>query len=211
MNIKILIADQLPIVRSGIINELNQHSDFEIVGEAIEGNETYFLVNKLKPDILLMDITMPGMKAVDIIRKIREKELTIRIIVITSLCDEKTIMELLQVGIDGYLLKNEDPSIISEAIYKVYGGDAYLSQIILSIVVEKAYQYITIEKKRLTDREKKVLDLLCLAKTNKEIADEIHISKRTVEFHVSNVLKKLGVRTRVEAIILTKNNREHES
>jgi len=211
MNIKILIADQLPIVRSGIINELNQHSDFEIVGEAIEGNETYFLVNKLKPDILLMDITMPGMKAVDIIRKIREKELTIRIIVITSLCDEKTIMELLQVGIDGYLLKDEDPSIISEAIYKVYGGDACLSQIILSIVVEKAYQYITIEKKRLTDREKKVLDLLCLAKTNKEIADEIHISKRTVEFHVSNVLKKLGVRTRVEAIILTNNNREHES
>jgi DNA-binding NarL/FixJ family response regulator len=202
MNIKILIADQLPIIRSGIKNELNKHTDFEIVGEATEGNETYFLINSLKPDVVLLDISMPGMKVVDIIRETRKRKLNFKVIIITSLCDEQNITELLQIGIDGYLLKDEKICVISDAIYKICNGNTYFSQNVLSIIVEKACQYDSNSKWKLTAREINVLDLMCSGKTNKEIAKDINTSKRTVEFHVSNILRKLGVRNRIEAIII---------
>jgi len=207
MATRIIIADDHPIVRSGIRTELKQHSEFELVGEATDGNKTLSLIQEIQPDLLILDINMPGIKAIEIIRQIKAQMLGCRILVLTAYGDAGTVLTMLKAGVDGYLLKEEDPQIISEAVHAVMNGKTWLSQSVLSIIVKKAGEIESSpEDRTLTMREKEVLALMNEGKKNREIAGLIHTSERTVEFHVSNIIRKMGVKSRLEAILQSNDN-----
>jgi DNA-binding NarL/FixJ family response regulator len=213
MSIRVLIADDHPIVRSGIRNELQQYPDLLVVGEAIDGNQTCTMVMEHRPDVLLLDINMPGMRAIDIVREIKNQKVDCRVIILTAYRDSAIVMGMLKAGVNAYLLKDEDPQIINEAIRKVMEGKVWLSQSVISTVINTAKEPTQPDQadNELTLREKEVLELICDGKKNKEISALICTSERTVEFHVSNILKKMGAKTRVEAILLAQKKGNIES
>lgn len=204
--IRVVIADDHPLVRSGIRSELARHPDeFNVVGEAVNGDETLELVQEIQPDILLLDIQMPGRAAIEVLREVKGKDSICRVIILTAYGDTATILGMVRAGADGYLLKDDDPMVLAEAIRAVAGGRVWLS----SAVSEKIASLIAGKPKpalgeKLTKRELDVLYLLAEGSTNKEIAAALHTSERTIEFHVSNILGKLGVKGRWEAVNLAR-------
>lgn len=205
--IRVLIADDHPIVRSGVRNELAYYGGFEVVGEALDGDQALRLAQELEPDVLMLDVNMPGMKAIQVLRTLKEASHGIRILVLTAYNDPGTVIGLLKAGADGYLLKDEDPALISEAVRAVSKGETWLSPTIPEEVVAivRESQGTSIGE-ALTDRELEVLRFLEEARTNKEIALALQTSERTVEFHVSNILAKLGVKSRLEAALWAKEH-----
>lgn len=201
MTVHILIADDHPIVRSGIENELAQQPDFEVVGEALNGDEALRKTLKLEPNILLLDARMPGMRSGEILRRIKENQESCRVLILTAYNDTATVLGLLRAGADGYLLKDEETAVIVDAIRSVLKGERWLS----STVAEKVSQAVEEENKlmgkQLTNREMQVISYIVGGHTNKKISEELGISERTVEFHVSNIIKKLGVKSRVDVAV----------
>lgn len=207
MPIQVVIADDHPIVRSGIRSELARHPDFEVVGEALNGDEALQLTLELNPDVLLLDVNMPGLKAVNVVEELKSRPIPCKVLVLTAYGDTATILGMLKVGVDGYLLKDEDPFIIPEAIRGVLDGKTWLSHTVSEKLVSIAQgKAETIGGVELTRREREVLRLLSQGSTNKEIAMHLQTSERTVEFHVGNILDKLGVKCRLEAAVWAKAN-----
>lgn len=207
MPIQVVIADDHPIVRSGIRSELARHPDFEVVGEALNGDEALQLTLELNPDVLLLDVNMPGLKAVKVVEELKSRPILCKVLVLTAYGDTATILGMLKVGVDGYLLKDEDPFIIPEAIRGVLDGKTWLSHTVSEKLVSIAQgKAETIGGVELTRREREVLRLLSQGSTNKEIAMYLQTSERTVEFHVGNILDKLGVKCRLEAAVWAKAN-----
>ena len=197
--IRVLIADDHPIVRSGVRNELAYAGGFEVVGEALDGDQALHLAQELEPDVLILDVNMPGVKAIQVLRILKEASPEIRILVLTAYNDPGTVIGLLKAGADGYLLKDEDPAFIPEAVRSVSIGETWLSPTIPEQVAAILHENQgTSLGEALTDRELEVLRFLEEARANKEIALALQTSERTVEFHVSNILSKLGVQSRLE-------------
>jgi DNA-binding NarL/FixJ family response regulator len=202
MKIRIVIADDHAIVRSGIRNELKRHSDFEVAGEAMNGDDAIRLVYELKPDILLLDINMPGRKVIDIVQEIKNQTDLCRILVLSAHGDIPTIIGMLKAGVNGYILKDEDPEVLSEAIHSILLGDTWLSP----GVSDRLFTIINNidginDNKTFTKRELEVLGKIASGNTNREIAGGLHMSERTVEFHIGNILKKFGAKSRLEAVL----------
>jgi DNA-binding NarL/FixJ family response regulator len=202
MKIRIVIADDHAIVRSGIRNELKRHSDFEVAGEAMNGDDAIRLVYELKPDILLLDINMPGRKVIDIVQEIKNQTDLCRILVLSAHGDIPTIIGMLKAGVNGYILKDEDPEVLSEAIHSILMGDTWLSP----GVSDRLFTIINNidginDNKTFTKRELEVLGKIASGNTNREIAGGLHMSERTVEFHIGNILKKFGAKSRLEAVL----------
>ena len=205
--IRVLIADDHPIVRSGVRNELDYAAGFDVVGEALDGDQALRLAQELEPDVLMLDVNMPGAKAIQVLRTLKETSQGIRILIMTAYNDPGTVIGLLKAGADGYLLKDEDPALIPGAVRAVSNGETWLSPAIPEDVVTVVQESQgTLFGEALTDREMEVLRLLEEAHTNKEIALALQTSERTVEFHVSNILAKLGVKSRLEAALWAKEH-----
>lgn len=201
MTVRILIADDHPIVRSGIENELTQQSDFEVVGEALNGDEALRKTIDLEPDILLLDARMPGTRSGEILRKIKERQRGCRVLILTAYNDTATVLGLLRAGADGYLLKDEETSVIVDAIRSVLKGERWLSPTVAKKVSRAVEEENKLMGKQLTSREMKVIANIVKGHTNKKISEELGVSERTVEFHVSNIVKKLGVKSRVDVAV----------
>lgn len=207
MSVKVIIADDHALVRSGIRGELSRHLGIDVVAEATNGDETWELTKKHHPDVLLLDINMPGMKAFHIIRALKAEDAPPKILVLTAYGDTTTILGILKAGADGYLLKEEDPALISEAIYNLSNGETWLSQVVSEKVLEVSGGKLKVVRgNELTSREREVLQMMARGDTNKKIAISLQTSVRTVEFHVSNILEKLGVEGRVEAVVWAKEH-----
>lgn len=207
MSIKVIIADDHPLVRSGIRGELSRHPEIELVGEATNGDEAWELAQELRPDVLLLDVNMPGMKAYHVIRNLKAGSETSKILVLTAYGDTTTVLGILKAGADGYLLKDEDPAMIPVAIRTILAGETFLSKAVSEKMLEIARGKP--EKtlgKELTLREQEVLQLIVKGDTNKEIAHLLQTSERTVEFHVGNILEKIGVKGRLDAAIWAKEH-----
>ena len=205
--VRIVIADDHPIVRSGIRAELSRHPDLEVVGEALNGDEALRLAREVRPDVLLLDINMPGLRAIKVLGEVKGEAYTCRVLVLTAYGDTATVLGMIQAGADGYLLKGEESSAIPEAIRAILAGETWLSR----SVSRQLVSIVRGEKNaklgaQLTEREKEVLKLLGEGGTNKEIAAVLHTSERTIEFHMSNILEKLGVKSRVEAVLWAKEH-----
>ena len=204
MTVRIVLADDHPIVREGLRTVLETQTDFEVVAEAANGEEAIQLVAKLHPDILLLDLEMPLVDGVEAIRRLHTtlvRALLPRIIVFTAFDNDERIIHAIQAGADGYLLKGAPRDDIFHAIRVTLGGGSLLQPIVASKLLHHVGQQNG-PTEALTERELEVLHLLAQGMPNKEIAGKLVISERTAKFHVSSIMSKLGATNRTEAVSL---------
>ena len=194
--IRILIADDHPLFRMGVRQELESCPDFELVGETGNGNDALNLIMKLNPDIAILDFQMSGFNGIEVVSKLREKKIGTQVILLTMHNEQKIFLKALHEGVKGYVLKDDAVLDIIDAVYNVVSGKTFISKSLSGILVEKLTNHTMNNKignliNRLTDSEKKILSLVAELKSNNEIAEELFLSKRTVENHKVIISHKL--------------------
>ena len=199
--IRVMIVDDHAVVRGGLSKFLMVNPDLELVGEAESGEEAIILAQRLRPDVVLMDLKMGGMDGVTATRQVREKCPGCRVIVLTSFAEDNMVQGALQAGAIGYLLKNVTVAELAAAIRSAYAGRMTLSSEATEVLVHSTTQPV-VKGDELTDREREVLGLLVEGLSNQEIADKLFLGIGTVKFHVRNIYSKLGVDNRVAAVTL---------
>jgi len=199
--IRILLADDHPVVRDGIRNRLEREEDFSVVGEAANGEETIRQVRRTRPDVVLLDVAMPGPGAVPVMEALRQAVPSAKVLVLSAFDDDEYVFGMLTAGATGYALKDERLSTIVEAVRAVSRGETWLSPRVAAKVTRRAVGDEKAEDNPLTDREQEVLRLMTQGKENSEIAAELVITERTVKFHVGNIYAKLGVTSRTAAVV----------
>ncbi|MDA8354475.1 MAG: response regulator transcription factor [Firmicutes bacterium] len=205
MPINVILVDDHAVLRDGLSNIISLEEDMEVVGQANSGAEALQMIDELNPDVVLMDINMPGMSGVEAIRRIRSKNTKVAVLVLTMFDRDEYLYESIRAGATGYLLKDAPSGDVIEAIRSTYRGESTLHP----IMARKLLDNISGGKKTdrgssedsLTPRELDVLNLMVKGLSNKEIAEQLFISDKTVKIHVSNILKKLRVKSRSQAII----------
>lgn len=203
---KVFLCDDHRLFREGLRKILELESDIKIVGEASDGEEAIKMIKKTRPDIVIMDIGMPGMDGVSATYKIRKEGPRINIIILTVYQDEPHIFEAIKAGAIGYLLKDISSDELIEAIRRVYKGEALIQP---SIAPKLLKEFTVLSKKKadgqtyigLTERENEILKLITLGNSNKEIASKLYISEKTVKNHISNIFQKLHVNSRTQAAL----------
>ena len=205
--IRLVVADDHPVVRDGLVTILSTQPDFEVVGEAATGIETIEQVSRLKPDVLLLDLEMPQLDGVAVLRQLRERKMEVQTIVFTAFDTDERILEAVRAGVQGYLLKGAERQELFNAIRVVYAGGSLLQPVVASKLMRHVSQVkpATTEVEALTPREIEVLNLLAQGLQNKEIANALVISERTVKYHVSSIMSKLGAGNRTEAVAIAAN------
>lgn len=200
----IILAEDHQIVRQGLRKLLEEERDLRVVGETGDGLEAAQLVEKLRPDILVVDMVMPGLNGLDVIRNVRQRSPQTRIIVLSMHANEGYVVEALRLGASGYLLKESSSNELIRAVQAVMAGNRYLTTSLaeraLDAYVEKMGQPTTDSYEMLTERERQVLQLVAEGNSNAEIAERLSIGVRTVETHRSNLLHKLGIKSQNELI-----------
>ncbi|NLO81816.1 MAG: response regulator transcription factor [Clostridiales bacterium] len=211
--IRVLIADDHSLIRKGLEQVLELEDDIEVIGEASNGKEVVEKTMELKPDVVLMDINMPVQNGIYAIREIKEKGCRAKIIILTIHDDREYLLEAIRMGAEGYIMKDADVDHLIKAIRDVYRGETYiqpnLSSELIKDIGKVTYRSLKrqFEENNLTPREIEVLMLIADGKNNKEIADELFISEKTVKNHVSNIFRKIDVSDRTQAAIYVfKNN-----
>jgi DNA-binding NarL/FixJ family response regulator len=201
--IRVILADDHPVTRGGIRNLLERAPDIAVIGEANDGAEALRLVQELNPDVLLLDMEMPGFKGVEVAQQLQAAQSPVRILALSAYNDKQYILELLASGASGYLIKEEVPETIIEAVRGVARGEqGWVSRRVAAQMVNWTREEEgTPEKMGLTEREMSVLRLVATGKTNQEIGLALGISEKTVEKHLEGVFGKLGVASRVEAAV----------
>lgn len=199
--IRVMVADDHPIVRRGIANELSQHGDMEVLAEGGNGSDVLQSLRAQPIDVLVMDINMPGIRAVDVLYALSAFPSPPQTLILTAHNDPEHILAMLRAGAKGYMLKDELPETIITAVRAVFRGETWLSASLLSSMI----MYTTntpaeTSSPALSDREAEVLSLLVEGRDNREIGSALCISERTVRFHLRNIYDKVGVRGRGEAI-----------
>jgi DNA-binding NarL/FixJ family response regulator len=202
--IKLLIADDHPVVREGLISMISREPDFKVVAEANNGLEAVEKARQYKPDVILMDLRMPEMDGVEAIRQIAEAEPETKFIILTTFSDDEYIFKGIEVGARAYLLKDAPREELFKAIRAVYRGESLIQPVVASKVLSRFAELSrqTQAPEVLTDREVQVLILIAKGSANKEIAEELHISNSTVKTHIASIFQKLGTNDRTEAVTM---------
>jgi DNA-binding NarL/FixJ family response regulator len=203
---RVLIADDHPLIRSGLRALLGREKEFEVVGEAADGYQALELVEQLKPDVVMLDVSMPRLNGIDVAKKISETTPSTRVIIVSIHSDEGYVLRALKAGAKGYLLKASPEGDILNAVRAVAAGQAYLSPEMSRLLVE---EYVREMRHRgvedsydlLSIREKEILQLLASGRSNRDIAEMIHVSVATVETHRTNIFQKLGIHSLPELIL----------
>ncbi|HWF24665.1 MAG TPA: response regulator transcription factor [Solirubrobacteraceae bacterium] len=201
--IRVLLVDDHAVVREGLRTFLQLQDGIEIVGEAADGEEAVREAERLHPDVILMDLVMPKLDGVGAMRELRRRLPGSRVIVLTSFAQDDRLLPAIQAGAAGYLLKNVEPAELARAVKEAHAGGTLLDPRIASRLVEAIAQPPGEEPhERLTAREREVLALIALGRSNKRIALELGIAEKTVKTHVGHLLAKLGVPDRTGAALL---------
>lgn len=204
MNIRVVVADDQDLVRTGLVMILDAQPDLEVVGEAADGLAALDLATRLKPDVLLVDIRMPGLDGVEVTRRLAGPDVTnpMAVVVITTFDLDEYVLGALRAGARGFLLKDAGPDLLVQAIHAAANGDALIAPNItrrlLSTFADQAPAVPTQPIDPLTEREEEVLALVARGRTNAEIADELFIGMSTVKTHVASLMTKISARNRVE-------------
>ena len=197
--IRILVADDHPMLREGLVAVLGTQPDFEVVGEAADGSEAVRLAETLRPDVILLDLEMPGVDGVAALERLRDAGSTSRAIVFTAYDTDQRILGALRAGARGYLLKGASRTEIFEAIRTVHAGGSLLEPGVTTRLLDQLRENREL-REPLTPRELEVLVLISEGLHNSEIAGRLFVTERTVKFHVSSILAKLGADNRTEAV-----------
>ncbi len=199
--VKILLADDHPLIRTGLRSTLEQEADLSVVGEATNGSETQQLCQELAPDILLLDLGMPGPPATVTVNSILELCPQVKIIMLTAYDDEVYVHNLVGLGVSGYILKDEAPETLVRAIRVAMEGDTWFSRRVINILAKPVAGLSNSEKiDDLTDREQEVLSLIAKGYGNSQIAETLSVAEGTVKNHVVNIYQKLDLHSRAEAV-----------
>lgn len=201
--ISVLLVDDHQVVRQGLRDFLELQDDIEVVGEAGSGEEGVQLAREFLPDVVLMDLVMPGIDGVEATRRVKEVSPSTRIIVLTSFADDNKVFPAIKAGAISYLLKDVSPEDLAHAIRAAQRNEAVLHPEVAAKLMQEFSTPRTTETplEHLTDREMDVLRLIARGRSNKEIADTLIISEKTVKTHVSNILSKLHLADRTQAAI----------
>jgi DNA-binding NarL/FixJ family response regulator len=207
MTIRVVIVDDQELVRVGFRMILEAEEGIEVIGEANDGEEAVVVVRQLRPDVVLMDIQMPRTDGLEATRRIVEDTgLNSRVVILTTFERDDYVFEALRSGASGFLLKNAPPEELVHAVRVVDAGEALLAPSVTRRVIEEharrqAPPSHEVDLGRLTERETEVLRLLATGKSNVELADHLHVGEGTIKTHVSNLLTKLGLRDRMQAVV----------
>lgn len=202
MMIKVLFVDDHEMVRIGVSAYLSAQSDIEVIGEADNGLKAVELAMELRPDIILMDLVMPEMDGIEATKRIIEKWPEAKIIIVTSFLDDEKVYPALEAGATSYMLKTSKAGEIARAVRSTFQGQSVLEPEVTGKMMEKLRRpKVTQLHDQLTNREMEILMLMTQGKTNQEIADELYIALKTAKVHVSNILSKLAVQDRTQAVI----------
>jgi two-component system, NarL family, response regulator LiaR len=203
--IRVLLVDDHAVVREGLRNFLALQDGLEIVGEAGDGTEAIEQAQNLEPDVILMDLVMPGLDGIGAMRQLRVRAPGSRVIVLTSFLEDERVLPAIQAGAAGYLLKNVAPAELARAIRAAHAGEAIIDPTaaarLVHAIADDARPRVE-PPERLTRRERDVLELIARGQSNKRIALELGISEKTVKTHVGHLLAKLGVTDRTQAALL---------
>jgi two-component system response regulator DegU len=205
--IRIVIADDHALVREGTARILAQYPDFEIVGRAGNGLQALEMVQELKPDLLMSDIRMPDMNAIEMMRRLKESHHPVKVMILSAYDDDDYVVSLLQLGVSAYLLKTVDLGELAEAIRVVYLGQVVIDPTISSKIVRglAASGAALHNLDSLTRREADILKLAAAGKDNRQIGEALALSVRTIEGHLGHIYAKLSVSTRQEAIRIARS------
>ncbi len=205
---RILVADDHPLVREALVRVFSSQRDMEVVGEAADGEEAVEFANRLKPDVLVMDIMMPKIDGLEASRRIKQLVPNVAILILTAYDDDSYVLGLLEAGAAGYLMKSARGQDLVEAVRSIRSGESVLHPKIIEKLLRRAVTGpAKVEQQKLklieplTPREKEMLRLVAAGMSNKEIADKLCLSLRTVKAHLSNIFNKMNVASRSEALI----------
>ena len=198
--IRILLADDHTIVRQGLKLILSSQSDFEVIGEAANGREVVELAEKLRPDIVLLDVAMPELNGIEATRRMMEQNGRIRILVLSMHKESVYVREILKAGARGYLLKDVIDTELLNAVRSVARGDGYVSPAVSGALLSDYRQNVTDPADLLTNREREVLQLIAEGKTNKEVATKLNLSVYTVDSHRGKIMEKLNLHSTGELV-----------
>ncbi|NLK77905.1 MAG: response regulator transcription factor [Clostridiales bacterium] len=208
MAVEVIIADDHSMVREGLKQLLELDGDIVVIGEASDGVECLDLLEKKLPQALLLDINMPNMNGLEVLEKIKEKNLDTKVIILTVHNEVEYLLKAVEIGIDGYMLKDSNSDELKKAIYSVIDGESYIQPNLIPILNSKMIER-DVEKEKLallTKRELEVLKLMAVGSYNKEIGEKLNISERTVKNHISSIFKKIDVSDRTQAAIFAIRN-----
>jgi DNA-binding NarL/FixJ family response regulator len=193
--ITVLVAEDHTIVRKGICSLIDGKADIQVVGEAEDGREAIEKAEALTPDVVLMDITMPHLNGLEATRQIKKRCPQVKILALTMYTNEEYILQIIQAGASGYVIKQAAPAELISAIHAVYRGDTFLSPSVSKVIIDEYMKHrassTSARYDELTDREREVLQLLAEGHSNRSIAEELNISIKTVGVHRTSIMKKL--------------------
>ena len=208
MAVKVMIADDHSMIREGLKQLLELEGDFEVIAEACDGEDCLDKLASVTPDILLLDINMPKMNGLEVLQKMKDKKMKVKVLVLTVHNEVEYLLKAVDIGVNGYLLKDSESAELKKAILSVVNGEDYIQPSLIPVLnakmIDRNHDSALIED--LTRRELEVLMLLAVGKYNKEVAEELEISERTVKNHVSNIFKKIHVTDRTQAAVFAIRN-----
>lgn len=208
MAVKVMIADDHSMIREGLKQLLELEGEFEVIEEACDGEECINKLKSTKPDILLLDINMPKMTGLEVLQKMKDLKMKVRVLVLTVHNEVEYLLKAVDIGVNGYLLKDSESAELKKAILSVVNGEDYIQPSLIPVLNAKMIDRSKDNEKleKLTKRELQVLKLVAIGKLNRQVADEMEISERTVKNHVSNIFKKIDVKDRTQAAVFAIRN-----
>lgn len=208
MSIKVIIADDHKLIRQGIVQLLEFDNDIEIVGQAKDGVECLSLINKIPADVLLLDINMPKKNGIEVLQSLKNKRKKIKVLILTIHNETEYLIKAVDIGVNGYILKDSGFDELKNAIHIVHEGESYIQPSLIPALNSRLVKR-DVEKEKielLSKREKGVLILVAQGFSNRDIAKKLEISERTVKNHLSNIFKKIQVADRTQAAVFAIRN-----
>lgn len=201
--VEVVIVDDHVMVREGIKQLLEMDGDIRVIGEASDGEEGLKVVEATDPDVLLLDVNMPKMNGLEVLQKIKESGIKRKVLILTIHNEVEYLLKAIEIGVDGYVLKDSELSVLRRAIFAVNEGNTYIQSSLAPLLKQRLEEPDVVESNEegLTKREMEVLKLIAEGLYNKEIADRLTISEKTVKNHVSNIFRKIDVSDRTQAAV----------